>query len=247
MNTEQILLDLYPEKAVGGFTRVDGTIQFYQRVNALIGPNDVLLDLGAGRGVAHQDREGSYKTKLMNFRGRCGRVIGIDIDPAVYSNPSLDEARLIEDSGIFPCDDNSVDLVLSDYTFEHVEDPTIFSREISRVLKPGGWLCARTPNKFGYISLGANLIPNSQHKNLLRVLQPNRKELDVFPTRYRLNSRRDLSKHFPDKEWNHFTYTWNAEPAYFGSSKAVWRAAICIFALLPPSLRATLMIFSQKV
>jgi hypothetical protein len=45
---------LYPEKAAGGFSRVDGTIAFYGRVGALLaeaGSDAVALDFGAGRGA----------------------------------------------------------------------------------------------------------------------------------------------------------------------------------------------------
>ena len=69
--------------------------------------------------------------------------------------------------------------------------------EIERILKPGGWFCARTPNKWGYISLGANLIPNSLHVRFLKFLQPDRQEEDVFPTRYRMNTIAALKTHFP--------------------------------------------------
>ena len=42
---------LFPESYAGGFSRVDGTVQFYMRVRALLRPDDTVLDLGAGRGV----------------------------------------------------------------------------------------------------------------------------------------------------------------------------------------------------
>lgn len=86
-------------------------------------------------------------------------------------------------------------------------------------MKPGGYVCARTPNRWGYIGLGANLIPNRWHKPMLRVLQPARKVEDVFPTRYQLNSWGVLRRAFPDKAWKRTIYTMDGEPSYFGNSK----------------------------
>jgi hypothetical protein len=40
----------YPEAQFGGFAGIDGTIAFSNRVNALLTPAIVVLDLGCGRG-----------------------------------------------------------------------------------------------------------------------------------------------------------------------------------------------------
>src|SRR5690606_39255374 len=133
-------------------------------------PDSVMLDIGAGRGQAHHDDPSTYRRSLRNFRGRVARVIGIDIDPVVATNPSLDEARVIE-NGVFPVEDGIVDVAFSDYTFEHVSDPAAFAGEAERVLKPGGWLCARTPNRNGYISMASRLIPQALHGGVLRRAQ----------------------------------------------------------------------------
>ncbi|MFL4472290.1 hypothetical protein ACERZ8_21285 [Tateyamaria armeniaca] len=114
------------------------------------------------------------------------------------------------------------------------------------MLKPGGWLCARTPNKWGYISLGANLVPNKFHVSFLKTLQPGRKAEDVFPTRYRLNTISDLKNRFPPERWSHHSYTWNSEPAYFGANYVAWRLMMGVQAILPRALGATLMVFIQK-
>jgi SAM-dependent methyltransferase len=48
---------------------------------------------------------------------------------------------------------------VSDFTFEHIVDPAQAARELDRVLKHGGWLCARTPNRYGYIALANRFVP----------------------------------------------------------------------------------------
>lgn len=51
----QLRRQLYPESGAGGFSRVDGTVEFYTRVNALLSPDAVVVDLGAGRGKQSED------------------------------------------------------------------------------------------------------------------------------------------------------------------------------------------------
>lgn len=244
-NRKRALYRLYPEAEIGNFSRVDVALDFYSRVAALVKSGDVVVDLGAGRGNIHVDQPDSFRSRLMSFKGRCGRVIGVDLDPAVLSNPSVDEARLIE-NGRLPLDDGSVDVVLSDWTFEHVDHPESFAAELTRVVKPGGWVCARTPNRWGYIGIATTLIPNKWHVAMLRILQPHRKEVDVFPTAYKLNTRRALRRYFPPSQWEHVVYALNGEPAYFGNSTVLWRFVQLLFRMTPPNLGSNLLVFMRK-
>ena len=169
----------FPEVGAGGYSRRDGTLEFFGRVNALLDPNGVALDLGAGRGRGAVDDTVEYRRRMRVLRGKCRRVIGIDVDPAVLDNPGLDEAYVIEHDAPLPLDDSSVDLVVSDMTFEHIDHPAHTAAELTRVLRPSGWICARTPNRWGYIGIAANAIPNRWHVALLKYLQPQRDRKSV--------------------------------------------------------------------
>lgn len=237
---------VYPEVAAGGFTRVDGTIEFYTRVNALLRPDMLVVDYGAGRGQFVEDQSAPLRRDLQNLRGKVGRVVGLDVDEAVLSNPTVDEAHVIEPGAPLPVESQSVDLILSDYTFEHLDDPVMVGTELTRILKPGGWICARTPNRLGYIGLGANMIPNGFHRRVLKRLQPTRKEEDVFPTRYRLNTKKALRRHFPPERYEHLVYAVSTEPLYFGNSPTMWRAMAGINSRTPQAIGAMLMIFLRK-
>jgi SAM-dependent methyltransferase len=237
---------VYPEVAAGGFTGVDGTVEFYTRVNALLRPDMVVVDYGAGRGRFMEDESAPLRRDLCNLQGKVAKVVGLDLDDVVLSNPVLDEAHVIDLSAPLPLASSSVDLVLSDYTFEHVDDPAMVSRELTRILKPGGWICARTPNRFGYIGMGTNIVPNDLHTRVLRRLQPGRKAVDVFPTRYRLNTKRALRRHFDPTMYEHIVYTVTAEPTYFGNSPTVWRVMVAVNSHTPQFLGAMLMIFLRK-
>jgi SAM-dependent methyltransferase len=239
-------IHFFPETAFGGFSSVDGTIQFFNRINALVDEGSVVLDVGAGRGAAVFVDQSTYRRGLQIFRGRCKKIIGIDVDRIVLENPSLDEAYVIGKDGVFPVPDESIDLIICDHTLEHVQEPAGFSAEVFRVLKKGGVFCARTPNRWGYIGIGTNLVPNRLHVALLKYLQPDRLEVDVFPTCYKLNTRSSIRQFFPSEHWDRALYTWNAEPAYFGNYKMAWRFMLFLFRFLPSSMGATWNIFLRK-
>ena len=59
-----------PERRAGGFTRDDGTVQFYLRINALLFPEATLLDFGAGRGRQFDIPDPGYPEELQKFQGK---------------------------------------------------------------------------------------------------------------------------------------------------------------------------------
>jgi SAM-dependent methyltransferase len=235
----------YPEHRAGGFTRVDGTVEFYTRVNSLLRPDMVVVDYGAGRGSGFEESV-VFKRELRTLKGKVRTVIGMDMDDKVLTNPLIDEAMVISPDRSLPLPDASVDMIVSDAVFEHLGNPGFVAKEFDRALKPGGWICARTPNRWGYIGIGTNLVPNRFHGPLLRYLQPKRQEQDVFPTCYRLNTRARIRSLFPCARYQDYTYTWNAEPAYFAESKVLWAMMLVFFRVCPAALGAFLFVFLQK-
>ncbi len=241
-----VLKRLYPEAAVGGFSRKDGQIEFYTRVSALVDEDSRVLDFGAGRGHWAVDPMPNMSKRLRWMKGRVAEVVGTDVDPVVLTNPSLDTAHVVELGASLPLEDSSFDMVVADYVLEHVnkEDARELAADVMRVLKPGGWFAARTPNKWGIIGIGARSIPNSLHVRILNRLQPGRKAEDVFPTRYSMNTKKDLRRLFAPHSV--FVYGHTSEPQYFGRSALAWRIAAFFDQLTPSRLAPTLMIFVQK-
>lgn len=235
----------YPEIGAGGYSRVDGTVEFYGRVNSLLRPEMVVLDLGAGRGWFAED-DCAYRRELRLLKGKTRKVVGADLDPVVASNLTLDEAVVLDDGGLLPFGDESFDLIVSDATLEHVADPVLVASEVDRVLRPGGWLCARTPNRWGYIGLGANLVPNDLHTRVLTHLQPHREARDVFPTRYRMNTLKRLGRLFPPERFENFSYAQTTEPAYFANSRLLWHLMLLVNRVTPGRMAATLFVFLRK-
>jgi SAM-dependent methyltransferase len=154
---------------------------FRERILVHLRSDATILDLGAGAGIVSQ----------MNFRGLAKKVCGVDLDPRVVDNPYLDEG-LVTDGAKIPYGDASFDVVFSDNVFEHLEFPDDVFREVARVLKPGGALLFKTPNKYHYMPLIARLTPTWFHGfyNKLR----GRHEVDTFPTKYRANCSKDIAR-----------------------------------------------------
>lgn len=80
-----------------------------------------------------------YGEFLDNFQNR---KLGMVPDGGLAEGVALDSARMTvlqpESLSTFPLPDCSADLVYSNFTFEHIQDPAAMAAEIARVLKPGG-------------------------------------------------------------------------------------------------------------
>jgi SAM-dependent methyltransferase len=236
----------YPEIGAGGFSRIDGTVAFYQRINALLKKGAVLLDYGAGRGAGHVEDDCEYRRCLRNFQLKATRVIGVDVDEAVTQNPGLDEAYVCQPKQRLPIGDASIDIIVSDHTFEHILDPAHTASELDRVLKPGGWLCVRTPNRYGYIAFANRLMPEAIKMRVLNVAQPSRKEEDVFPAVYSMNSFGTILKYFPSDHFEHFSYSWDPEPTYYANNNLLYMFMQIMHYFTPPAFRSVLMVFIRK-
>jgi SAM-dependent methyltransferase len=210
----------YPESKESGLTSVDGTMAFYARVRSLMDATKTVLDAGCGRGAGASD-DVAVRREARDLRTTGAKVIGIDVDLAAASNPTIDEFRLIE--GLpWPIESGSVDVCLSDYVMEHVEDPHAYLNEVRRVLVPGGYFCFRTPNIHSYFGILSRMTPGRMKKSVIRTGSASREEQDVFPAVYRFNTfktvRRTLVRHGFDPE----LWGYEAEPSYLSFSKAAY-------------------------
>ncbi len=141
-----------------------------------LGPEVVLLDAGCGRGAP----------VLAKFAGRARRLIGVDL---VEFLPGLAGLELVQGNlARTGLPDASVDLVYSRSVLEHVDDPARVYAEMQRILRPGGRFVFLTANLWDYASILARIIPNRFHPWIVSKVE-GRAEEDVFPIRYRTNTR----------------------------------------------------------
>lgn len=153
-----------------------------RRIEELLAPDATLLDAGCGRSAP----------TLAHFRGRARRLIGVDLVEFAGAPGGLElRQRDLADTGVAG---GSVNLMYSQAVLEHVTDPDSVFAEIARVLAPGGCYIGLTANKWDYASLAARIIPNRFHPWIVRHIE-GRAEQDVFPTAYRINTRRAVARY----------------------------------------------------
>jgi SAM-dependent methyltransferase len=234
-----------PEARFGGFSEADAGVEFYGRIAALIKPTDRVLDYGAGRGAQIAEDKLPYRRSLKMLKGRVAHVEGCDVDDEVLSNPYLDAAKVFDPELPLPYDDACFNLIYSNWVFEHIERPEVAARELLRIVKPGGYICAITPNRWGYIAIASRLAGNRRHVQLLRRVQPNRRQFDVFPTHYRLNTPATIKRHFGHAA-DVVTYAVSGDPAYHFEKPVIYKLFQWLHASTPKGLQPILLTFIQK-
>ena len=228
---------------LGGYHELDGTIEFYGRINAILKKSDSVLDLGAGRGSWYSTDDCSYRREIHDLKKKVKYLVGIDIDDAVLENPTTHKNLTMSENKI-PLEGNSMDIIVADWVLEHVQNPNEFISEIDRVLKPGGIFCARTPHKYKYVSLFASLIKNKIYLKLLKFIQPQRKERDIFPTAYKLNTLQTIRRKF--KNYKDFSYLYTSHPSYYAENQILFKLFAFFHKVLPAVMVSEIFVFSQK-
>jgi len=233
----------FPEMQYGGFSNADGTILFYTRVNALIQPTHTLIDIGCGRGVYANDPV-PYRQRLRILKDKCAKVIGIDINPDANLNPYLDEFRLIEGNR-WPLESKSVDICLADNVLEHLLVPDNLFNEARRILKPGGYLCLRTPNIMSYFGLISKLIPNQKHGQILKKLKQT-SQADIFPTFYKCNTIYSVKRMLNKYNFSKCVYGHDPEPAYLHFSKFLYFIGFIHQRVAPQLFKVSIHAYARK-
>jgi SAM-dependent methyltransferase len=158
---------------------------FETKLEQITASGDRILDAGCGTG----------KFCGMEFarKARC-QLVGIDLREDLNANSEMD-FRVRSELNRLPFSDGSFDVVNCRLVIEHVDFPDAVLKEFYRVLKPGGRLAIFTPNLLHYFGAAANLTPHWFHvwfNSRVRGFDND----DIFPTRYRANTRRRLRKLF---------------------------------------------------
>ena len=161
----------YPDLQEVVFARFDA------QLSACLGHGAIVLDAGAGPG----------SWILEEHRGRIRLWVGEDV---YRSEEALWDALVLAPSDRLPFADDSFDVVVCYNVIEHLPDPAACFAAYARVLKPGGYLCFKTPAARTPLFLLAKLLPTAFHRRLKSAIGTD--EEDVFPTVYRANDLKTL-------------------------------------------------------
>lgn len=145
------------------------------------------LDLGCG----HQMFPEFMFAEERSLAGRASRLVGIEMDRDALSRHRSLQSRVIGNIESLPFRADSFDIVTANMVVEHVMHPEPLLEQARRILRPGGLFIFHTPNRNCVLMRAARLTPQGI-KNKLIVLLEGRREEDVFPTQYRLNTIADI-------------------------------------------------------
>ena len=86
-------------------------------------------------------------------RGRFTSCVGLDAVRYEGLPPDVEFHTADLDASPLPLTDASVDAAAAVEVIEHLENPRAFVRELTRIVKPGGWIVITTPNQLSALSL----------------------------------------------------------------------------------------------
>lgn len=137
---------------------------------------EVVIDVGGGRSClfAHSRPP-----------GLATRIVAVDDAPLELAlNKDVDETVVADASRELPFPSNSVDLVVSRMTLEHLPDVSSFVRESARILKPGGRCAHLFAGRNAPYALVNRALPPSVAGRLIHLLRPGREGVLGFRAYY---------------------------------------------------------------
>ena len=193
MNNTRRLFELYgriEQLIVPGLR--DSQYLYRETLEKRIQPGVRWLELGCGHHILarwmssseQREHELVSATKL---------TVGIDISYSSLRNHRSIPVRTVGTVEALPFRDGSFDVVSANMVMEHVIGPEAALAEIHRVLSPGGIFIFHTPNVWNYQFAIARWLPQGLKNKLVWLLERRREE-DVFPTAYRINSPAAVSQ-----------------------------------------------------
>lgn len=180
---------------------------------------EYLLD---GSTVLHLG-SGSDSCRICSSNYRVNWIsLDIDID-SLKRNPN-GGPKINADAARIPLKENSIDLVISEHTFEHFRNPLRVLGEVYRCLKGGGRLVFTTPNKYSYVGFLARWTPLWFHRYYKSVLLLNNNSSELDTTCFRFNDLRTIQEVGRKVGFQRLTIKMvEREPSYFCFSPTLFR------------------------
>lgn len=134
----------------------------------------VVLDIASGSG---------YGTKILAESAKF--VYGVDVNEVAinYSRKNYSAKNIeyrVGDGESIPLDDNSVDVVVTFETIEHIKNYRKFLDEVQRILRPDGLLLISTPNDVEFAEGNHFHLHEFKYNELLKLLRKYYKNIDSY-------------------------------------------------------------------
>ena len=157
---------------------------YHGTVDTLVTTDCRWVDVGGGKSVLPD-----ATTLARDLASRSGVLVGVDPSDNLDQNELVHERvkSNIEDLRT----DQTFDLATLRMVAEHIERPEQVVQSLARLIRSGGRVVIYTPNRWSIASVAARLIPNKWHVHFANLMW-NDGAGDVFPTFYRMNTRRTL-------------------------------------------------------
>jgi len=184
--------------------------EFFSFVKSSIKKGDTLLDAGCGDGfnsIIMKNLDKNSKKKV--------KIIGVDLFKKNLDKNNYIDKKIHGDlNNLSKLVKKKVDIIYSEYVFEHLEDPIKVIKEMHKILKPGGKIFLILPNSKNPVSFLNRTIPHKVSVfYLMKILRQKRVEDQIFPAYYRFNIKRikEASKMFKKIKVHYY----NAMKTYF--------------------------------
>jgi len=162
--------------------------RYLERISALMHEQrpEVVVDVGGGRSCRFAaDRPTGVGT----------RIVAVDAAADELAlNKEVDETIVADASRGLPFESNSVELIVSRMTIEHLPDVETFVRESARVLRPGGCCVYLFAGRNAPYALVNRILPPRLASRLIHVLRPGSEGVYGFRAYYDRCSPRAIER-----------------------------------------------------
>lgn len=166
----------------------------------------IVLDAGCGDGGI-----------ITEFKNLPAELIGVDTNKPLLDSNSTVTKKILANVEQIPLHDNSIDVIVSEFVFEHLESPEKVFKEFHRVMRSGAKVIFLTPNVLNPVMLASKIMPHAAHTFFRsRVL---RKGEETHKTFYRANTVGIIQQHAREAGLTLVEYQRAGNPEYIGFAK----------------------------
>ena len=131
----------YPEKGRAAFHVAMAPFNSINGFTLCCVHTRLYLILAPARGAAYYQDPSFYRKSLRNLQGEGRRVVGVDVDPVVSTNPYIDEAVVIDAASPLPFPKDTLQSYISGSQIVH--RPTLAVTIAGAQETPKGWYFRR--------------------------------------------------------------------------------------------------------